>query len=257
MNTDIWEEPVTISSFDVGASGRLEPSALMKHLQEAAAKHAIGLGVGFDDLRKDNIFWALTHLQVEILNWPSMMEKVTIETWPRNIQKLYSTRDFLIKDHQNRTLVKASSAWIMVDILRKRPIRPYERLHNKPFVTHRMALGEFPKTLSHLPDSINMQEHRRQVVYSDLDFNHHVNNTRYMEWLMDAIAPEGSEIASFNIHFTNEFKKGESVIIKTGYPENDSNNLVFVIDHESTGKTGCSGEICFRQISLSTDSIKP
>jgi len=248
MNTEIWKEPVTISSFDVGASGCLEPTYLMKHLQEAAAKHAIVLGVGFEELKKDNIFWALTHLQVEIERWPLMMEQVTVETWPRNIQKLYTTRDFLVKDKSDNILIRASSAWIMVDIARKRPVRPQERLQNKPFVSQCMALGEFPTILSKVPDNLHMKEHRRQVVYSDLDFNHHVNNTRYMEWVMDAIDPTNIEITSFNLHFSNEFRKGEAVTIKTGKPDTNTNHLIFVIEHQSTGKTGCCGEIYFKAI---------
>jgi hypothetical protein len=55
-----YRASITISSFDVGASGCLEASALMRHFQEVASHHADELKVGFNDLKQDNIFWVLT-----------------------------------------------------------------------------------------------------------------------------------------------------------------------------------------------------
>ncbi|MBZ4676503.1 MAG: acyl-ACP thioesterase [Anaerophaga sp.] len=241
----IHEEKLVISSFDVGASGHLETPALMRHLQEAAARHAIALGVGFEDFIKENIFWALTHLQVEVNRWPKMNENVTVETWPRNIQKLYTTRDYLLKDTQNNILIRGTSAWIMVDIKRKRPVRPNERLQFMPFLPELKALGEFPEYISTKPEN-KLTEHRHEVVYSDLDINRHVNNTRYMEWVMDAIATiREQEIASFNIHFTSEFRKGETGIIKIGNSQQMKGSIIFNIEHAESAKTGCSGMVKF------------
>jgi len=40
MPTKILKESISVSSFDVGASGCLEASALMRHFQEVASHHA-------------------------------------------------------------------------------------------------------------------------------------------------------------------------------------------------------------------------
>ncbi|MFO8002242.1 MAG: thioesterase [Marinilabilia sp.] len=66
----VRQENLTISTLDAGVSGQLKTIALMHHLQELAARHVTHLKVGFEELRKDNIFWDLTHLQIEIIRWP-------------------------------------------------------------------------------------------------------------------------------------------------------------------------------------------
>lgn len=236
-----YQESITVSSFDVGASGYLEAPALMRHFQEIASRHADELGVGFQDLQKEQTFWVLTHLQFEAERWPEMEEPISIETWPRNIQKLYTTRDFLVSDKNGNEIIKACSAWIMVDIIKKRPVRPAVRLENIDFTTEKEALGNFPE-----PFNCNGEQHiklNRKVVYSDLDINQHVNNTRYVEWMMDAIgfAP-GKKLKSLNIHFTNEFRYNETAQIKIAH--NNSGYFCSIL-HTENEKTGCEACLTF------------
>jgi medium-chain acyl-[acyl-carrier-protein] hydrolase len=248
MIEKIWKENTTVSSFDVGASGHLEPAALMRYFQEVAAHHATHLGVGFDALIEDNIFWALTHLQIEADCWPEMGETISIETWPRGNIKLYTTRDYYLKDIKENILAKATSAWILVDIKRKRPVRSAERLAKIPFSGEKKALGDFPSPIPETPEII-INEKEYPIVYSDLDFNQHVNNARYVEWMMNLIAPEESELLShINLHFTNEFRRNETANLKLCKCNNSSKDFIISIDHKETGKTGCKGKLKFKQV---------
>ena len=244
---DIRQEEITISSFDVGASEHLEAAALMRHFQETAARHASHLKVGFDDLRHENIFWALTHIQIEISRWPDMNETVWFETWPRGIEKLYTTRDYRVKDQSGHTIINATSAWIMVDIVRKRPVRPSARLADIPFVPEEKALGDFPVTIQERNEETESAKQERKVVYSDLDINSHVNNTRYVEWIMDAIAPSNKEhLKSLHIQFLNEFLAEETaLLIMNSNPEDRSFQIS--INHHKSQKTGCLAFLAFSQ----------
>ncbi len=241
MPLKTYQESITVSSFDVGASGSLEAPALMRHFQEIASHHADELGVGFQHLQKEQIFWALTHLQFEIKRWPKMEEPITIETWPRDIQKLYTTRDFMIYDKTGNEIIRAISAWIMVDGVRKRPVRPAGRLENIEFYPEKEALGKFPESFN--CEGKQLTELERQVVYSDLDINQHVNNTRYVEWMMDAIGfTPGKELKSLNIHFTNEFRYNETAQISIGH--NNTQYFCSIL-HTETNKTGCEACLTF------------
>ena len=240
MPSKTWKEQITVSSFDVGASGRLEAAALMRHFQEVAAHHADELGVGFSDLMKEKVFWALTHLQIEAERWPGMEEQITVETWPRGTQKLYTTRDFIVSDGSGKVIISATSAWIMVDYLRKRPVRPAERLANIDFTPGKEAISTFPEQFT--CEGKQQSEAERKVAYSDLDINQHVNNTRYVEWIMDAIGfLSGRWLKSLNIHFSNEFRYEETALLKitTG-----RNNFYCSITHRETEKTGV--EACLK-----------
>lgn len=241
----IWQEPITISSFDAGASGHLEAAALMRHFQETAARHAAHLKVGFDDLRHENIFWALTHIQTEISRWPDMNETVWIETWPRGIEKLYTTRDYRVKDQSGNTIINATSAWIMVDIERKRPVRPSARLSDIPFVPEVKALGNFPETVQEWDEAKETATKERKVVYSDLDINRHVNNTRYVEWIMDAMAPSNQkQLKSLHLRFMHEFLAEETALLKMN-PNSEKQTFQISITHRESKKTGCLGFLAF------------
>ncbi|PRZ02137.1 acyl-ACP thioesterase [Marinilabilia salmonicolor] len=240
MPSKIWKEQISVSSFDVGASGRLEAAALMRHFQEVAAHHADELGVGFSDLMKEKVFWALTHLQIEADRWPGMEEQITVETWPRGTQKLYTTRDFLVSDGSGKVIIRATSAWIMVDYLRKRPVRPAERLANIDFTPGKEAISSFPEPFTCEGDQ--QSEAERKVAYSDLDINQHVNNTRYVEWIMDAIGFLSERwLKSLNIHFSNEFKYNETAILKWS---TNGDDFYCSITHQKTEKTGV--EACLK-----------
>ena len=242
---DIWQEAITISSFDVGASGHLEAAALMRHFQETAARHASNLKVGFVDLRHDNIFWALTQIQIEISRWPNMHETVWFETWPRGIEKLYTTRDYRVKDQSGHTIINATSAWIMVDIVKKRPVRPSARLSNIPFVPEEKALGDFPETIQEWNEGTNTRIKERKVAYSDLDINRHVNNTRYVEWIMDATPPSKDEqLKSLHLQFLHEFLADETALLQINtIPQTRSFQIS--IKHRDNKKTGCLAFFAF------------
>ncbi len=237
MPDKIRTEPITISTFDVGASGKLEAAALMRHFQEAAARHATQWEVGFEQLSARNIFWVLTHLQIKAERWPEMHDKVTIQTWPKKVKGLYTTRDFEVFDKTGKIIIKATSAWVMVDTHNKRPVRPAGIMPPRAFVPDKNTLDPFPEAIPEPDKTDSVIE--RQVQYSDLDINRHVNNTRYVEWIMDLINPGIHEIVSgLNLHFTSEFTAGDKAILQLSQnPE--SNKQQVSIKHHTTGKTGC------------------
>lgn len=238
MTSNVWKECITVSSFDVGASGHLEPWALMRHFQEAAARHATSLGVGFKQLIQYNIYWVLTHLQIETDRWPDMDETITIETWPRGINKLYTTRDFLVKDAKNKTIARSTSAWVMVDASRKRPVRPADKLRDISFSPAKRALGEFPESITN-EYAIPKCEHSRTVAYSDLDINQHVNNTKYIEWIMDLVNPDNNRnLRKLNIHYTSEFKKHDSALLKMSEYPNTEKAFHILVEHPESEKKG-------------------
>jgi medium-chain acyl-[acyl-carrier-protein] hydrolase len=245
MIKPIWQENIKISTFDVGASGHMEAVAAMRYFQEVAAHHATNLKVGFEHFQKENIFWVLTHLQIEATRWPEMQEPVTFETWPREIQKLFTTRDYLVKDKDGNVLIKGTSAWIIVDMNRKRPVRPADRLAHVTFLPEKISLANFPDEII-IPESKSSYKKARPVVYSDLDINQHVNNTRYVEWIMDALAPEATKkLSSLNIHFTREFKRNQTATLNITHPKNNNSEAYVSIDHSNSGKNGCVAYLKF------------
>ena len=84
--------------------------------------HSSTVGFGVTDIEKTHFTWALLNWKVEIKSYPILNDTITVKTWPRIFDKLYSYRDFEVYD--NQTLVaKASSKWVLFDIEKGKIVR--------------------------------------------------------------------------------------------------------------------------------------
>ena len=71
-------EKVTIPCYDTDAAWRLKPASFMNIAQEAAGRHAVHLGFGYDDLIKSNTAWILSRVHVEFVDTPKWREDITM-----------------------------------------------------------------------------------------------------------------------------------------------------------------------------------
>jgi acyl-CoA thioesterase FadM len=137
-------------------------------------------------------FWVLHRVRIRFLRRPRWNEAVSLTTWPSGMERLYALRQFHIDSAEGERLVDVASAWIILDAVRRRPVRPEkhlpeDRIHDQELLT--MPTGK--------TEAISLEETaslRRHVVWqpvrpSDTDRNRHVNNARYLQWLLDG-APE-------------------------------------------------------------------
>ena len=75
-----YTEQHTVACYDTDSSWRLKPAAFMNLAQEAAGRHAVYLGFGYDDLIKTNTAWILSRVHVEFLDTPLWREDITLTT---------------------------------------------------------------------------------------------------------------------------------------------------------------------------------
>ena len=92
---DPREDRFLVNTFDCRPDGLIKPNALLQYLQEAAARHADELGVGFTDLDRRDCFWVLANLRIEMADTPRWGDCLTIRTWPSGVTRLAATREFL------------------------------------------------------------------------------------------------------------------------------------------------------------------
>jgi acyl-ACP thioesterase len=108
-----------------------------------------------------------------------------VNTWPSGVRQLFALRDFELTDKDSRPLASAISAWLVIDLQKRRPIRigPFvERL--KP-IDGRHVMND---RLDKLPALKNRTDESQFVVrYADLDINQHVNNVKFVEWVIESL----------------------------------------------------------------------
>jgi len=232
-----------VRSYHINTVKKLSAHSLLDFLQETAGLHANASHFGMHDLRKKNQTWVLSRMYFEMDRWPVLEEIMTIETWPRGIDRLFATRDFLILDRQHKQIGRASSYWLIVDRVSRRPQSP-EQIAEHVAQDGRIAIDrklEKIKPINH----ISIEDHRR-AYYTDTDMNGHVNNVRYSEWILDSIPMEihiATTMKSMEINYLSEVLPGQDVIIQRSSMVN--NTLYASVVLKDSRKEACRSVITY------------
>lgn len=210
---DVWNEAFRVRAYEVDPTGFASIQTLCNFLQEAAGNHARALGVSVEQLSGENLTWVLSRLHVEISAYPRWRDTVQVETWPSGIDGLYGTREFRVLSGGDQPIALGTSAWLVFDMARRRPVRMPEFV-NEIIAPDRPRAIDDPFPRLHPPERV---DHRRRftVRYSDLDVNQHVNNVRYIEWAVETLPLdiiESHRLTSIQVAFRAETSYGDTVV---------------------------------------------
>lgn len=110
-----------ITSADTDMFTRIRAGAIVNLLIQSAINSAESLGFGFKGLRKQQLYWVLSRLTVEIYHPLTWNQEVEVETWPKSIEGLLYMRDYIIRDKSQNIVARATSGWLAIDAGTKRP----------------------------------------------------------------------------------------------------------------------------------------
>lgn len=208
----IWTESFTVRTWDVDRNNRLSPASLFNFFQEAAGNHATELGVGKDTLLRNNQAWILSRMSAMLYRRPGWGETITVRTWPRGTEKLFAIRDYDIIDGFGSTIAQGRSAWLLVDVGKLRPLRPQALTEHLPANTDMPAIQDGVQSL---PQRQELQSAgSRRAAYSDIDYNGHVNNARYIQWIQDMLDEsvlDGANKFRLDINYLAEIRPQETI----------------------------------------------
>ena len=249
---DVWQEAVPVRFGSIDKSDRLTLNTIFNYFQEAAISHAENLGVGRDAMAKTGQGWILSRMSVIVKKRPKYGDLLSVRSWPHGWEKLFALRDYEILDKDGNPAVSARSAWLIVDIEKRRPLRPQAIMDNLPLNTDLEAITAEENGAAGLLARESMQIcSERKALYTDLDFNGHVNNVRYIQWIEDAIDPHLLETAQkmrFDINYLSEILTGETIellsapIYSEEGPENASADYAYAFE----GRKKDNGQAAFR-----------
>ena len=188
----------------------------MQLFQEAAGNHAQHLGAGYAALLEKQLFWALSRISVEILQLPKWGDEIHIETWPCSLVGPFFRRDFIIYNQKHEAICKGVSGWLLLSSENMRPLRAEKLNMVLPFNEGKFALELFPDRLT---GTAKTTVFSKKILYNEIDVNNHVNNTRYLDWVMDCFDSDFHQkyrIKSFSLEFLGEMHWGDEVELLSG-----------------------------------------
>ncbi|HOY60675.1 MAG TPA: thioesterase, partial [Verrucomicrobiota bacterium] len=177
-STPVWTQRLRVCSYDVDSTRRATSVSVCRYFLDAAWNHAETLGVGFARLAAQGRFWVLSRLRIEFARCPAWGEAFALRTWPRGVKSVFALRDFEMTDDAGSRLAAGTSAWLVVDLVTKRPQRLDRLMPGLSEMNGPSALGRDPEKL---PDGEPGDEaFSAPVRYTDLDVNRHVGSSGYV-----------------------------------------------------------------------------
>jgi len=202
-----------VHSYALDAFGTLALPALAGYLQEIAGQHASALGCGIDVLQARGLTWVLLRQRIEAPEPVWRGDEVEIATWPSGVERLFVHREFTVA-RGGGEVARSSTTWLVLDVARRRPVRPDEVLD--PALRPRLeAAAPVPARLP-VPGP-GAAERRWTVRYADIDMNRHVNNTSYLGWALESASPErwaSRRATGVEVHYVAEAVLGDGIVAR-------------------------------------------
>ena len=230
----IYSEEYIIKYSDIGKSNKLTLKALTNYLQEVACAHSDLVGYGLNDEPRTHIAWLLLDWKIQMFSHPRHREKITISTWPKSFQKIYSYRDFEIIDSSNNIIGIASSKWLLINPETKKFEKPPINMVNDFGIVDKSvfktSLDEKPK--EPVNQSLNFIY---DIQRRDIDTNGHVNNLHYIDYALETLPANiynTTEFDNLEIHYKKEIKYGE--IINCYYSYEDNKHIITIKNKDNS-----------------------
>lgn len=200
---------------------RLRAVSFMELAQDAAGKGADSMHFGDSDLKPLNAVWVLARMQLRFIDTPHRYDNVEFQTWHRGLQGAQYLRDYQMVDNGGKVLVASTSSWIIMEKTQRKMLFGQilqDYIPSEPQCDEKSIEKACPKIT--IPAGLEMQHAGTHPVrYSDVDYNIHANNTKYVQWALDLLPQEytvNGDLKELLINFNREAHLGEDVKLFLG-----------------------------------------
>ena len=161
------------------------PMVLADMILNAAGRDANNHGFGLMDLHKKNCSWVVSRFLMEMDIIPTVGDVLNIETWVKDVGKIFTTRNFRISNGDNKTKGYAVMSWAILDLATRQSVP----LSNVPELNRFVVNEEIPlESPGRIPDIQGAIANSFEVRYSDVDLNVHTNVLKYLQCICDCFS---------------------------------------------------------------------
>lgn len=187
---------------------------------ELAGDEGSAKGEGYEFFMAHNMFFLVTRMSARIHRLPEKNETVVFSTWFRQVEGKFFLRDCEARSEDGELLLSMSGTWALLDAQTRRLADPSSH-PGVGSLPHMDLKADAPicKKIMPLPEMESLGT--RKTRYTDLDCNHHMNNSVYTKMAMDFLPDRYRErsIRDYVINFNREVRLGEVLELRGGETE--------------------------------------
>lgn len=206
-----YTQTYTICRHDGDHHGNAKPGALLRYGQQIATMHAEAAGLNDELYAATHTAYVLAKLALHIDRTPRVDETLTVTTRPERCKRAVNKRITFFNDAAGRQVAVLDSRWVLIDTDKRLILRKHPEAFNDcwaedvPFELSMKMVKAVPE------DCAPAGEYT--ATYSRCDMNGHMNNTRYVDILCDALPwnvwDEG-EVRDLKVYYHREVPRGAS-----------------------------------------------
>ncbi len=234
-----FERQIELRYFEMNKFGEASSTTILTLLEETAADHCFSINHSLYDLEKQNIGWVLLSGVMEMDCYPTYKEKIRIRTWLSSYTMIKGIRENIIYNEQGNIIGRAKGLWVFFDIKKRRPTQILDSIKEKWSYCDAECINH---DITQKIEAIDSSKHIKEFTVSrfDIDSYQHVNNIRYLQWLMESVSEEIIDnyyLHSIDGRFIAEAQYGDTIM---SFTEEDGRDNCFV----HTIKTKRNNKVC-------------
>lgn len=218
----IFETEFKTGLKDIGKNNFIKNESILEILENAGGEHSNLVGYGVYDIERTKLSWILLDWKVKVIKRPLYLEPLKVKTWGRDIQKVFTFRDFEVYDSKGELCIIATSKWALLNIETRSVVSLNEDIM-KCYKIENKTVFEGEKLLKPTIPTDFLNQISYTVRRKDIDLNGHMHNTFYLNLAYEALPEEVFEkrpFDSFRITYKHEIKLGDTVTCKYSYFNN-------------------------------------
>jgi len=248
-----FDKEFELRYFEMDKTGKASSITMMTLLQETAAEHCYFAGHSLFSLMSENLGWVLLSGIMEMDRYPEYKEKIIIRTWLSQYKSIRGIRENIIYDENYNIIGRAKGLWLFFDIEKRRPTKIPNYFKKKWLSCEETSIEhDISSKIKAISSAKYIQKFKVNIY--DTDTNEHVNNIRYLQWLVESIPEEITDnyyLHSIDGRFTAEAEYGDMIVSLTSKGD-DENSFIHAIHVEGKDEICATAKTIWKPIEKCT-----
>ena len=215
---------------DYDLNSRLSYTSMLEVLQSAMIAHSLSIG---DAVRSGDIGWVLVDWMVRIIRRPLLNETLEIKTWSaENLSETMALREFeVFARNSGEMLIQASAKMCQLNMKTAQVEKLDPKLADIYKPEKRVLFGDRNRRIA-IPEQFD--EVKPVIIRrNDFDFNHHVNNPKYLEYVTECLPEElwQQEFGNLRVIYHSSVRRNQMLNMLVRYDDDTVTMILNADDH--------------------------
>ncbi len=234
----------TILWHDTDANREVRPSRLITYMQETANYQFRDMGMTLDQLRDEKgLAFLLSRMTVCFYKPLCAYDEIDVISWVCEARGLSCNRCFSV-ERNGEVVAEAFTVWGLMDLNAKKLLPASEGFFGmEPYP----ALTLSAPLRLHIPSSAPLEyAGERSIAYSELDYNFHMNNTNYADFVCNFLPDvHAKQVKAIVLSFLHEAHFAHTIRVFRYVDE--ENKVAYFRTQDESGTTCLEAQLFFEE----------